>query len=379
MWRQVGTSIAVIAVLIGAAQPVSAKRDKVVACLTIKAGKTVTLQADVNCHQNANPPPPGAVGVYLESNSTLDCNNNTFKIIGPNITYTTNAEEYHGIFAQKRRKVTVKNCSVEKYTRGLNFDEVITGKVSDSHFNGNNRYGASLINKLSFDNLWERNTYNQNGDEGLHLSGPFNKGTTKPNKFTNSSANLNFNEGWYLLNANYVQLDHNSATDNGLNPAPGLEAAVYVKHSPNNTIQYMTVTNNPLQLIGNSDSNNITNVSVVGSSVKLQSLTEGTPSVTTYPNTNTFDHVCVKYSAANGGQPNTAFQFNNVVTGGNTFSNSAALLIAGKDHVGATGSSGDTFTGLYVEPTPLKTDLVPPNSVVITTTTARPACYGDPL
>jgi hypothetical protein len=86
----------------------------------------------------------------------------------------------------------------------------------------------------------------------------------------------------------------------------------------------------------------------------------------------------VKYSAVNG-QPNTAFQFNGVVTGGNTFTNSAALLIAGKDHVGATGSSGDTFTGLYVEPTPLKTDLVPPQSVTITTTTTRPTCYGDPL
>lgn len=379
MWRQVGTSIAVIAVLIGAAQPASAKRDKVSACMTVKAGKPpLVLHADVNCYQNANPPPPGAVGVYMESNTTLDCNG--FKIIGPNIPFDpqTHPPEYHGIFAQKRRKVTVKNCSVEKYTRGLNFDEVIIGRVSDSHFNGNNRYGASLINKLSYDNLWERNTYNQNGDEGLHLSGPFNKGTTLPNKFTTSAASGNQKEGWYLLGANYVQLDHNSATDNGLSPENGLEAAVYVKDSSHNTIQFMTLTNNPLQLIGNSDSNNINNVSVVGSWVKLQVNPDDTPP--TYPNTNTFDHVCIKYSAANG-QPDPAFQFNGVVTGGDTFTNSAALLIAGKYHVGATGTSGETFTGLYIEPSLLRTNPspMPQGTVQITTTTTRPTCYGDPL
>jgi hypothetical protein len=369
-------SIVGMTVLVGAVQPAAAKRDAVEACLTIKAGKTKVLDADVNCHQSGTPP-DGAVGVNMETNTTLDCNG--FKIIGPNIPYDPeeNAEEYHGIYAQKRRRVTVKNCRVEKYTRGLHFDGVRTGKVSDSHFDGNNRYGAALINKASFDNLWERNTYNQNGDEGLHLSGEFKKGTTKPNKFLDSEASGNDEEGWYLLNANYVQLDHNSATDNGLDPEDGLEAAVYVKNSSNNTIQYMTLTNNPLQLIGNSDSNNINNVTVVGGWVKLQSNTEGTPPVTSSPNNNTFDHVCVQYSAVNQ-QPGTAFQFNGVVTGGNTFTNSAALLIAGKDHVGASnGSSGDTFTLLYIVPSTLKKDVDETSSVTITTTTTPPTCYGD--
>lgn len=63
--------------------------------------------------------------ITMESNTTLDCNG--FKIIGPSIPYNPDdpsAEEYHGIYAQKRTKVRVKNCRVEKYTRGLHFDEV---------------------------------------------------------------------------------------------------------------------------------------------------------------------------------------------------------------------------------------------------------------
>ena len=43
-----------------------------------------------------------------------------------------------------------------------------------------------------------------------------NNGPTKPNRFTNSVASGNVGEGFYLLNANHVELDVITTFDNGL-------------------------------------------------------------------------------------------------------------------------------------------------------------------
>lgn len=302
-------------------------------------------------------------------NITLDCNGH--KVIGPGIPLGERTKEYFGIYANGKKKIVVQNCDVYGYDRGLYFESVKNSTVTNSHFYNNTRYGANLARSGSFSNVWDGNTFHDNGDEGIHISGPFKPPTSKilANTFTNSAADNNATEGWYLLNAKYVQLDLNTATDNGT-------AGAYIKNSSHNTIQRMTLTRNTLHLIGNSDANNIDRVTVVGEQVKLQSDTEVTP--VTYPNSSAFNLICVRYSTVNS-EPDVAFQLNNVVSGGNTFTNSAAFLIVAsppKDHVKAfNNSSGDTFTLLYVEPTPRRKITQDTSSVTVTDTSTAPACY----
>ena len=327
------------------------------ACNALIAGN-VTLTADMNCTASATH------GLRLSANTTLNCAG--FTITGPDQSQPNGASTGHyGLRASNVGGIRVEYCNVTGYERGLYFSGIHNGFVKHSNFYGNTRYGANLGGPDSYDMQFDANTYHSNGDEGLHISGPMNNGPTKPNRFTNSTARANIGEGFYLLNANNVELDVITAFDNGL-------AGVYVKQSPGVIISHAHLIGDMMHIYGNSDTGAYSWITIEGGRLKLQkdNGTAGSPS------DNTFDHICVLYDAVNG-QPEAAFYFEGVAAGGNTITNSKAALIAGKNSVVAiNGTTGNSGASLYISPPTITASVDGTSSFTLTTQTATPPlCY----
>ena len=179
-------------------------------------------------------------------------------------------------------------------------------------------------------------------------------------------ARANVGEGFYLLNANNVELDQITTVDNGL-------AGIYVKQSPSVTISHARLVGDMMHVYGNSDVGAYSWVTIEGGRLKLQ----GDTSATGSPNVNTFDHICVLYDEANG-QPEAAFYFEGVTAGSNSLTNSKAALIAGKNSVvGIKSTTGNAATALYISPITLTTrvDDTSSFSELTTQTTTPPLCY----
>jgi hypothetical protein len=303
-------------------------------------------------------------GLVLSSGTTLDCAG--FSILGPDGAVANGVQTgRYGIYASSKSGITIKNCAVTDYDRGLYFSNVGDSVVDHSRFYGNTRLGAALAGPGSFGVLFDSCRFEGNGDEGIHFGGPFNNGATNPNRVTQSVAMNNVAEGFYLLNANNVELD--------MNMAAGNTAGLYVKQSPNVVVSHLTVTGDYVHLYGNSDGGRYSWISITGGRLKLQK-DPGTKGV---PNDNTFDHVCVSYDPASGA-PDSAYYFEGVTSGANQFTNSAAKQIAGKTHVTAIGSStGNIMSSLYIQPAALRTSIDGTSSFATLTTqsTSPPLCY----
>jgi len=374
-------SIALAAMIMEATQLEAAQT--IPSCRTVKPGPVnkLTLAEDLDCSAYTA---KGTVGVLMMSNAMLDCNG--FAIIGPVTTPPVDRDEYFGIYAEKKSKVKVENCVVKHYDRGLYFLNVKNSTVTNSHFQENTRYGANLAGKQSFNNVWDGNTFHDNDDEGIHISGEptgFLRGTTKPNKFTNSSAYANDKEGWYLLGANYVEISGVSsveataglAADN--NGSPGF----YIKHSHHNKIQNTKMYRDVFEITGESDYNTILNVTVVKGQVKIDRYEDKsvTPSVFYYPDHNTLDRVCIRHES---GVPSTGFNFVGVTNGYNTITNSETILASiSADPVKATETTTqNSVVDLYISPSGMTNDIEAGSFFmpdITMQTTTPPTCYGD--
>ena len=273
---------------------------------------------------------------------------------------------HYGLRASKAGGIKVENCNVTGYERGLYFSSVHSGSVKHSNFYGNTRYGANLAGPDSYGMLFDANTYSSNGNEGIHVSGPMTKGSTKPNKFINSTASGNVGEGFYLLNANNVVLDQITTFDNG-------QAGIYVKHSPNVVISHAHLMGDMMHVYGNSDAGAYSWITIDGGTAQVA---EGQQRGRE-PELQHVRHICVHYDAANG-QPEAAFYFEGVTAGSNSITNSKAALIAGKNSVVAiNGTTGIAVTSLYISPPTITTRVDGTSSFtrLTTQTTTSPMCY----
>jgi hypothetical protein len=327
-------------------------------CNALIAGN-VTLTGNMNCTASATH------GLRLGANVTLDCAG--FTITGPDGAKPNGTSTGHyGLRASNAEGIRVENCNVTGYERGLYFSGVHDGFVKHSNFYGNTRHGANLVGANSYGMLFDANTYYAAGDEGIHISGPMNNGLSKPNKFTNSTAHGNVGEGFYLLSANNVELDLITTFDNGL-------AGVYVKQSPSVIISHAYLIGDMMHVYGNSDAGAYSWVTIQGARLKLQK-DKGTGGS---PNSNTFDHICVLYDAANG-QPDAAFYFEGVTAGGNSITNSKAALASGKNSVVAIDTTtGNSVTSVYISPSTITTrvDGTASFTLLTTQTATPPLCY----
>lgn len=151
-------------------------------------------------------------GLDLQSFASLNCNG--FKIIGPDLLQpngTTTGR--YGLRIDEKQDVTVTNCHIKGYERGVNISESTNVSITGGSSKKNTKYGYNIgVNSggVTLDGVQAIN----NGDEGIHMGGPF----VSQNTVKNSLAYLNWQEGVYLHKANGVLLMDTQISDNSQDP-----------------------------------------------------------------------------------------------------------------------------------------------------------------
>jgi parallel beta-helix repeat protein len=223
--------LSLLALLTGAAPAAAANP----ACGSTLAGLTV-LTSNVTCP---------ASGYTLVSGATLDCA--SFLLSGPdplpasceNPATPGCTTGHYGLRVNGASGVTIRNCKVRFFERGLYATNMDNSLVEGNRFQSNTRYGAQLSNDSS-GNLFQDNHHRQNRDEGFHIS-DLTPGAP-PNTVLRDQAYENASEGFYLLQAHGVILTDIQAANNGL---PG----IYHKNTRGTTITNATITNDNVNLL----------------------------------------------------------------------------------------------------------------------------------
>jgi parallel beta-helix repeat protein len=280
---------------------------------TLSCGATVagsvTLKADLNC--------PTGHGLVLGNGATLDCD-------GHHITGNEQPGQY-GIYVREVSGATVRNCIVEGFEIGIRLRGATDATVEDSVSQDNTRYGLELTNG-STGALIQGNEITQNGDEGIHVSGPPDRDAR--HEILGNLVDGNAVEGIYLLDS-----DANTVADNVIQNHG--TAGLYIKGSHRNTVEGNTLTNDPIQLVSGSQQNILRDNTIVGHRIKF----DGAPNNT----------VSTMRIQGQGGTPGTAYELTN--SPNNTIVDSAASH-PGDYHIRVVNNSKNTvFTRFDAQPT----------------------------
>jgi parallel beta-helix repeat protein len=295
---------------------------------------SVTLQADLNC--------PTGHGLVVGQGATLDCARHSL----------TGGEQpgQYGIYVREVSNATVKNCTVQHFEIGIRLRGATNATVQDSITQFNTRYGFELTSG-STGALILSNSVLENGDEGIHVSGPPDRDARHQ-----IEANLvdgNALEGIYLLDSDASTIAQNIVRDHGT-------AGLYIKGSHGNTIVGNTLTNDPVQLVNGSQGNILRGNTIYGQRMKF----DGAPN-------NTVDTMSVQ---GQSGQPSVAYEFTNAASG-NTIIGSEALT-PGDYHIRAANQSKNiVFTRFSAVPT-LKCSVDGTSSVKVTDPNGKPLTCG---
>jgi len=148
----------------------------------------------------------------------------------------------YGVLLDSTTGAEVRNCRISGFDRGVRLFAGGTNTVSGSEIFGNRQYGVDLAGATLGDRI-EANTVRDNGDEGIHVGTGANSTEVVQNQILRST-----NENLYVLSSNRCLVDGNTISDAG-------SAAIYMKHSDDNTVNDNTVRDNPIQVRGDSSGN----------------------------------------------------------------------------------------------------------------------------
>src|SRR5262249_11504132 len=134
--------------------PPASAAPRSIRCGAIIIGAAV-LTADLVC--------PDGHGLVVEGSGTLDC-------AGHRITGGDRSGQY-GIYVKNGVGAVVKNCIAERFEVGIRVRGVRGGLLKQNAARDNLRYGIE-VTQGSTDMRIRKNRVLDNGDEGIHLSGP---------------------------------------------------------------------------------------------------------------------------------------------------------------------------------------------------------------
>jgi parallel beta-helix repeat protein len=280
---------------------------------TLSCGATVVghviLGGDLNC--------PTGHGLVLGNGALLDC-------AGHRIAGSEQSGQY-GIYVREVSSATVYDCIVEGFEIGIRLRGATDATVEASVSRNNTRYGLEITSN-STGAVIQGNEITQNGDEGIHVSGPPDRDAR--HLILGNTVDGNSLEGIYLLDS-----DANRVADNVIQNQGA--AGIYIKGSHRNTIEGNTLTNDPLQLVNGSQLNVLRDNTIVGQRIKF----DGAPNNT----------VSTMRIQGQGGTPSNAYDLTN--SPNNTIVDSAASH-PGDYHIRVVNNSKNTvFTRFDAEPT----------------------------
>ena len=216
---------------------------------TIKCGATVTgaavLTADLVC-------PTGHGLVVVGSGAVLDC-------AGHRVTGGDRAGQY-GIYVRDGAGAVVKNCVAERFEVGIRVRGMRGGVLKKNVAQDNLRYGIEVTQGSTAIRI-QKNQVLDNGDEGIHLSGPDD--VDAAHVILDNTVGGNALEGIYLLGSHGNLIAGNTVRDHGA-------AGIYVKDSDRNTLDANTLINDPLHVVYGSTQNVLTDNTIVGQQIRFK-------------------------------------------------------------------------------------------------------------
>lgn len=293
----------------------------------------VSLTADLTC--------PTDHGFMLENGAILDC-------AGHTISGGDQPEQY-GIYVRNVSNATVRNCTVEHFEIGIRLREATSGTVLNSVAQHNVRYGIDVATSTGA--LLQGNTVYNNGDEGLHVSGPTDRDAA--HRIVGNTINNNANEGVYLLNSHANTIADNTIHHHGT-------AGLYIKGSNRNSIERNSLTNDPIQLTAGSQQNILRGNTIRGELIKF----EGSSNNEVY-------NLSIQQQCD---RPSNAYEFNH--SSDNTIVDSEGINPLDYHIRAANASTNNVFMRFLAEPT-LRCFVDSTSSVTLTDPVGNPLGCGS--
>ena len=277
------------------------------ACGATVAG-AVTLTTDLVCANGH--------GLVVAPGAALNCG-------GHRISGGDRTGQY-GIYVRDGANTTVKNCVVSGFEVGIRVRGMKNGTLKQNVSQDNLRYGIELTQGSTGVRV-KANQVLDNGDEGIHVSGPEDRDAG--HQLVNNVVDGNALEGIYLLRTNGNLIARNTIRDHGA-------AGIYVKDSDRNAVDRNTFVNDPIHVVYGSTLNVFSDNTIVGQQIRFKEASN-----------NEVRGLIVR---AESGRPSVAFEF--MQASGNVVADSQALAAGDYDIRATEGSTGNVFTRLTVSP-----------------------------
>jgi parallel beta-helix repeat protein len=284
---------------------------------------SLTLKADLVCRSGH--------GLVLSGGATLNCGGH--RLIGGN-----HSGQY-GIYIRDGDNAVVRYCVVEGFEVGIRLRGASGATVRDSVARENLRYGIEVTQESTGAHI-QSNEILDNGDEGVHLSGPDDRDAG--HEVLDNTIEGNAAEGIYLLMSHGSLIAGNAIRDHGA-------AGIYVKGSARNTIDGNTLINDPLQLVYGSHDNVLTDNLIVGQQIRFKEASN--------------NYVYKLTVRADRGRPSVGYDF--MSSSGNLIVDSQAANPSDYDIRAATNSVDNVFTRFSV-PAKLECSVDATSSVSVT-------------
>lgn len=277
---------------------------------TIKCGATVTgaavLTADLFC--------PTGHGLVVRSGAELDC-------AGHRITGGDRTGQY-GIYVRDGEGAVVRNCVAERFEVGIRVRGMRGGVLKKNVAQDNLRYGIEVTQGSTAIRI-AKNQVLDNGDEGIHLSGPDD--VDAAHVILDNVIGGNALEGIYLLGSNGNLIAGNIVRDHGA-------AGIYVKGSDRNTLDANTLINDPLHVVYGSTQNVLTGNTIVGQQIRFKEASD--------------NQVYGMTVRTTGGKPSVAYEL--MSSARNVIVDSQVTAPSDYDIRATSGSTGNVFSRFSV-------------------------------
>ncbi len=295
-------------VLLSASLPTAEAAPPTIACGATITGAAV-LAADLFCATGH--------GLVVRNGAALDC-------AGHRITGGDRTGQY-GIYVRDGAGAVVRNCVAEHFEVGIRVRGMRAGVLKHNVAQDNLRYGIEVTQGSTAMRI-AKNQVLDNGDEGIHLSGP--DGVDAAHVILDNVIGGNALEGIYLLGSHGNLIAGNTIRDHGA-------AGIYVKGSDRNTLDANTLINDPLHVVYGSTQNVLTGNTIVGQQIRFKEASD--------------NQVYGMTVRTKGGKPSVAYEL--MDSARNVISDSRVTAPSDYDIRATTGSTGNVFTRFSVTST----------------------------
>lgn len=301
--------IAGITLLLSAALPPAHAAPNLITCGATITGAAV-LTADLVC-------PSGHGLVVVGSGAVLDC-------AGHRITGGDRTGQY-GIYVRDGAGAVVKNCVAEGFEVGIRVRGMRGGVLKHNVVQDNLRYGIEVTQGSTAIRI-KKNQVLDNGDEGIHLSGPDD--VDAAHEILGNTVGGNALEGIYVLRSHGNLIAGNTVRDHGA-------AGIYVKDSDRNTLDANTLINDPIHIVYGSTQNVLTDNTIVGQQIRFKEASD--------------NHVYGMTVRTEGGRPSVAYEL--MGSSRNVIADSQVTAPSGYDIRATASSTGNVFARFSVPST----------------------------